>query len=164
MGKVDRRETMHRLAWGLVATSSGTAAAASTALFFPRVRYREPSEVVVGNPGDYRIGEVSERASRNQRFAVIRDERGLYVVSSVCTHLGCIARWQPSQGQFKCFCHGSGFRRDGVPFEGPASRPLERLKVRYDREGRVVVDTAVRFRGERGEWEREGAWLPFIRE
>lgn len=157
MSKTSRRQYVHRVAWGMVAATTGLSATASSLLLFPRVRFREPSEVFVGRPEDYRDGEVSERFRQSHKLVVVRDDAEIYALSAVCTHLGCITRWQAGQDKFKCFCHGSGFHRSGEQFEGPAPRPLERLDIRLDDEGRLVVDTAVRYRGERGEWSRPGA-------
>ena len=39
---------------------------------------------------------------------------------AVCTHLGCTPNWLEAEQKFKCPCHGSGFYKDGINFEGPA--------------------------------------------
>jgi cytochrome b6-f complex iron-sulfur subunit len=161
MSKTTRRTAMHRLGWGMVATSAGASCVGSTALLFPRVRHRLPSVVILGPPDQFRVGEVAEVQSQRHRLAVIREPERIYALSSECTHLGCIIRWQGSQNQFKCFCHGSSFTRAGDNVEGPAPRPLERLKVELDAQGRLVVDTAVHYRSERGEWDDPGAWLAY---
>lgn len=159
--RTDRRAHLVRLAWGMVAASGGAALYAGTAVLFPRVRHRPPSEFDAGRPEDLAVGQVSERHLRSHKVILCRDEVGIYALYAVCTHLGCITRWQPSQDQMRCFCHGSAFLRTGENVEGPAPRPLERARVRLDPNGRLLVDTAVRYRAERGEWDSEGAILPF---
>ncbi len=161
MTDASRRQALRRMGWGLLATSAGASSLAGSSLLFPRVRFRPTSNVVLGSPSAFPVGEVSTEFARQHRLFVIREPEGLYVLSSVCTHLGCITRWQPGSDRFKCFCHGSSFRRTGEQYEGPAPRPLERLKVTIDPVGRAVVDTAVSFRKERGEWEADEAWLPY---
>jgi len=59
--------------------------------------------------------------------AIFRDEGGVYAVSTVCTHLGCIVK--ADAGGFKCPCHGSEFRRDGTVVRGPAPKPLPWLAL-----------------------------------
>ncbi len=54
--------------------------------------------------------------------AVFRDNEGVYAISIVCTHLGCIVR--PTAEGFECPCHGSAFARDGSVVRGPAPRAL----------------------------------------
>ncbi|NLX23696.1 MAG: ubiquinol-cytochrome c reductase iron-sulfur subunit [Phycisphaerae bacterium] len=96
------------------------------------------------------LGTVDERFKR-QGFWVVRLPEGLVALSTSCTHLGCLLNWDDRDGRFKCPCHGSGFDLAGVNREGPAPRPLERLRVTVE-DGRVIVDGRRRFRGERGEW------------
>jgi len=51
-----------------------------------------------------------------------------------------------SENKFKFPCHGSGFKRDGTNFEGPAPRPLDRIKLSLSPEGILVVDKGQIFR------------------
>ncbi|MBI4815529.1 MAG: Rieske 2Fe-2S domain-containing protein [Deltaproteobacteria bacterium] len=158
-----RRNTVTRIAWGLFVGSLGGTMVACVRALFPRVEARPPSTVVLGRPNEFSIGEVSERWKKSHGLILVRSSTGFYALRSVCTHLGCVPGWQPAQDKFKCFCHGSGFRVDGTNFEGPAPRPLERLAINLDEAGRIVVDTAIRFRGENGEWTAKEAFLSYAR-
>jgi Rieske Fe-S protein len=55
-------------------------------------------------------------------MAVFRDAEGVFAVSTVCTHLGCIVKTGPEG--FDCPCHGSRFAKDGSVTKGPAPRAL----------------------------------------
>lgn len=70
-------------------------------------------------------GEAFTPPGRN--VAVFRDSEGVYAISTVCTHLGCIVK--TSAGGFDCPCHGSGFTKDGTVRKGPAPKPLPWLKI-----------------------------------
>lgn len=70
--------------------------------------------------------------------ALLRDEEGIYAVSMICTHLGCIVRTE-SDG-FHCPCHGSVFGKDGSVVKGPAPRSLPCLAVRKVGPETYVVD------------------------
>jgi Rieske Fe-S protein len=59
--------------------------------------------------------------------ALFRDAAGVYAISTVCTHLGCIVK--ASAEGFECPCHGSKFTGDGAVSRGPAPRALPWLKV-----------------------------------
>ena len=84
----------------------------------------------------------------------------MYALITVCTHLGCTPNWLPSQNKFKCPCHGSGYYKTGVNFEGPAPRPLERAKIYVDpADGQIVVDKSEQFHQERGEWTNPESFL-----
>ena len=56
-------------------------------------------------------------------MAVFRDEEGVFAISTVCTHLGCIVK--PTAEGFECPCHGSRFDVAGEVLHGPAAKPLE---------------------------------------
>ncbi|NIQ00428.1 MAG: Rieske (2Fe-2S) protein, partial [Nitrospinaceae bacterium] len=53
----------------------------------------------------------------------------------------------------------SGFTREGFNFEGPAPRPLERLKIYIGNDGLIRVDKSKKYQYELGEWGRPGAYL-----
>lgn len=59
------------------------------------------------------------------KVAVYRDETGvLHERSAVCTHLGCIVRWNDAEKTWDCPCHGSRFDKLGDVINGPANRGL----------------------------------------
>ncbi len=69
--------------------------------------------------------------------AVFRDGDGVFALSTVCTHLGCIVK-QSTTG-FDCPCHGSRFAPDGSVIRGPAPKALPWLAVSVSG-GNVIVD------------------------
>jgi glycine/D-amino acid oxidase-like deaminating enzyme/nitrite reductase/ring-hydroxylating ferredoxin subunit len=59
------------------------------------------------------------------KVAVYRDEAGrVHERSAVCTHLGCIVRWNEVERTWDCPCHGSRYDRFGAVINGPASGDL----------------------------------------
>src|SRR5439155_250026 len=65
-------------------------------------------------------------------------ERRILAISTVCTHLGCTPNWLQAENKFKCPGHGSGYYMNGVNFEGPTPRPLERFHV-FEQESGIWV-------------------------
>ena len=127
---------------------------------FPNVLFEPVQKFKAGLPGDYSVGEVDERWKDKYGIWMVRTEEQMYALITTCTHLGCTPNWLPSQNKFKCPCHGSGYYRTGMNFEGPAPRPLERAKIFIDpADGQVVVDKSVQFHGERGEWMNPESFL-----
>lgn len=72
-----------------------------------------------------------------RNVAVFRDKEGVFAISTICTHLGCIVK--TSANGFDCPCHGSGFTKDGTVRKGPAPTPLPWLKVSVSG-GTISVD------------------------
>ena len=63
------------------------------------------------------------------KIAVYRDEEGqLHERSAVCTHLGCVVRWNSIERTWDCPCHGSRFQVDGHVVNGPAIRALAKTE------------------------------------
>ncbi len=158
-GLWSRRDFFGRLGWvgfGLVSVVSLLAAVRSA---FPRVLFRPDTSFKAGSVDEFPIGEVSEKYKRNFRVWIIRERRGIYALYAKCTHLGCTPRWLKSDAKFKCPCHGSGFYLSGVNFEGPAPRPLERVRVTLAEDGQVLVDVGIKYRQEKGDWKKPGAYL-----
>lgn len=59
------------------------------------------------------------------KVAVYKDESGAVTErSAVCTHLGCIVRWNSGEKSWDCPCHGSRFDPRGRVIEGPAVSDL----------------------------------------
>ena len=83
---------------------------------------------------------------------IVQHASGFYVLSTTCTHLGCTPNYLSAEGKFKCPCHGSGFRVTGINFEGPAPRPLERVRVALAEDGQILVDKSRKFQFELGQW------------
>ena len=79
---------------------------------------------------DLRRGEAAVVKIEGQEVGVFRDESGaLHAVSAVCTHMGCILGWNPTDRSWDCPCHGSRFALSGEVIAGPAVLPLDRLRV-----------------------------------
>lgn len=152
-----RRLTRRKFVWYSVFGFLGIWLVATVRFFFPRVLFEPKTRIRIGYPSDYRLG-VDTRHRATDRIWVVRDAGTLVVMLAKCTHLGCTPDWKESEHKFKCPCHGSGFDMEGINFEGPASRPLDRLHVELDATGRMVVDKS-RVYGVK-DWKKPGAFLP----
>lgn len=125
---------------------------------YPNVNFDPPSSFVAGFPDDYDNG-VDERWKNGFGVWIVKQDGQLVAFSNICTHLGCIPNWLPAELKFKCPCHGSGFYMNGVNFEGPAPRPLERYKITMNAEGRIVIDKTRVFRQEKGQWSHPDSFI-----
>ncbi len=129
--------------------------------FFPRTLFEPKSSFTIGYPGDFGFG-IDTRFQQKYRIWVVRNAERLFVIYARCTHLGCTPDWVESENKFKCPCHGSGYDNEGVNFEGPAPRPMDRAKLSLDAQGQIVVDVSQLFQSPPGApstFDNSGAFL-----
>ena len=126
---------------------------------FPNVLFEPKQSFLAGYPDDYEVGMVSERFKDKHAVWIARDTEKIYALSTVCTHLGCTPNWLENDNKFKCPCHGSGFYKTGINFEGPAPRPLERFRIILNDDGEIVIDKTKKFQQEKGEWDDPESYL-----
>jgi cytochrome b6-f complex iron-sulfur subunit len=139
-----------RIVWATVAGALTTFFLMFVRFFLPR-SILEPSSIFrLVAPADYALG-VDTKWQQQYRIWVTRTSDRLFVIYARCTHLGCTPDWKASENKFKCPCHGSGYDSEGINFEGPAPRPMDRAKVTLDAEGQVVVDVGKLFEWPKGE-------------
>lgn len=157
---LNRREFFSYLSVAWIAFGAACAGMAAMAFRFsyPNVLFEPQMEFVAGTPDLYGPG-VDERFKKKFGVWIVRLEGKLVALSDICTHLGCIPNWLPAERKFKCPCHGSGYYMNGVNFEGPAPRPLERFKIALNAEGKIVVDKTKVFRQEKGQWSNPSSFL-----
>jgi cytochrome b6-f complex iron-sulfur subunit len=160
--EMTRRSFLSLLGWAWVAFTAATLGALSTCLrfAFPNITFEPPSKFKVGYPEDFGIG-VDNRFKDQYRVWVVRSPEGFYALTTICTHLGCTPNWLSGEDKFKCPCHGSGFYRTGINFEGPAPRPLERFKISLADDGQIEIDQSLKFQEEKGDWGKPGSFLAY---
>jgi cytochrome b6-f complex iron-sulfur subunit len=159
-GKMDRRVFLSSLSIGWITFTAALAAttAGMVRFLFPNVLYEPPQEFKAGLPADYNMG-VDERWKQQYQVWIVREEGGMYALLAVCTHLGCLPTWLPNEAKFKCPCHGSGFYMSGINFEGPAPRPLERVRIVRAEDGQILVDKSKKYQYEKGQWSDPESYL-----
>jgi len=158
---VSRRGFLKWTTVGWVAFSAACTSGlvASTRFLFPNVLFEPPQSFKAGFPSEYTVGEVDTRWKDAFAVWIVRNNEGFYALIAVCTHLGCSPNWLAAENKFKCPCHGSGFYKTGINFEGPAPRPLERARIVLADDGQILVDKSVKFQQEKGEWPKDEAFL-----
>ncbi len=128
---VTRREFLYYI-WGaslalLLAESGG----AVIWFALPRFRAGEFGGVFTLDPGGLPQASATAAPGANSagKFWVSNTDEGIRALSMVCTHLGCLFKWVPTNNRFECPCHGSKFTNKGNYIEGPAPRNLDRFAV-----------------------------------
>jgi cytochrome b6-f complex iron-sulfur subunit len=73
---------------------------------------------------------------------VARDTDGIYAMSAVCTHAGCLVDDMAATiaAGLYCPCHGSAFDGEGIVTRGPAPLALQHYVVTIAADGSITVD------------------------
>ena len=160
-GEMTRRGFLSTLgvAWTAFAAACGAGAIATTRFMFPNVLFEPPQQFKAGLPSDFQVGTVDQRFKESFGVFIVRNDDGIYVLRAVCTHLGCTPNWLEAENKFKCPCHGSGFYRSGINYEGPAPRPLERYRIVLAEDGQILIDKTKIFAQEKGDWSSPESFL-----
>ena len=139
---INRREFIS-YAWsgalGLLTLESGLA---TYQFMYPRFREGEFG-------GKFPLGEatalpqvgIDPEGNATGKFWLINTDEGPRALYMVCTHLGCLYKWSPSNNRFQCPCHASQFSREGHYIRGPASRSLDQFVIEIVEDGEVVAQT-----------------------
>jgi cytochrome b6-f complex iron-sulfur subunit len=150
-----------RFAWAMIAAFLTAWFLAFFRFFLPRTLFEPATSFKVGYPQDYGLG-VDTKWQQKYRIWVDRRPDRLFVIYARCTHLGCTPDWKPAENKFKCPCHGSGYDDEGVNFEGPAPRPMDRAHIELAPDGQILVNVAKLYQQPKGQptqFNDDGAFI-----
>jgi Rieske Fe-S protein len=125
----DRRAFL-RLALVSVATAGCSSSGSASATTF--------GDVSGGNKSALAVGDL--KALSNAPAILARDDKGIYAMTTTCTHEACDLReGRIASGSITCACHGSQFDANGGVVKGPATSPLAHFAVTVDASGEITV-------------------------
>jgi len=134
---VSRRDFFNEIAGGALTIAGIGAAVVTVKYASPNVLFEPPTTFRAGKPDDF-IDPVTYLP--DQQVYIVRTDKGMWAMSAVCTHLGCITQWKAESDQIACPCHGSKFQATGAVQAGPAPRPLPHFSLVLGEDGILVVD------------------------
>jgi len=137
----DRRDFLTGIGVGACAAACIGSGVVTLDYLKPKVLFEPPTSFRAGSLLDYPDGTL--RFNKEQKTYIVGAPGGVYALSAVCTHLGCITRFRSDENVIACPCHGSRFDLEGNVIHGPAPRPLPWLEVQADPAGSLIVDTSV---------------------
>jgi len=134
-----RREFLEALGGTAIAVAGLGTGVTAVRFMWPEVLFEQATRFRIGRPEE--IPPDTVVVLPEQRAYVVHAAGGFFALSAVCTHLGCLTRYEKEQDRFFCPCHGSRYATDGRVTNGPAPRPLPRLELTLD-SGELVLDTS----------------------
>lgn len=139
---VSRREFLYYI-WGAsIALLLGQGVAGLIWFALPRFKEGEFGGKFPIAAGDVPLLETAPLSIAAGRFHISNTNQGLVALYGVCTHLGCLPKWDTGTVRFNCPCHGSQYELDGRFITGPAPRGLDRFVLTVTFSDGTVVDNA----------------------
>jgi cytochrome b6-f complex iron-sulfur subunit len=128
---VTRRRFLALTFAGATAIGLGALAAPLARYAYPIIRPEVFEKILVATKSDLTpLGEGVRFDYQEIPSQLIQLESGDYAAYSlVCSHLGCIVKWEAANADFHCPCHAGKFSPEGDVISGPPPRPLTKLKL-----------------------------------
>jgi cytochrome b6-f complex iron-sulfur subunit len=136
--ELDRRKALGVLTGAAFAIAGGGTVITTIRYMRPNVLFEPPTKVTIGTIADIPMGTLLVLIE--QKLYIAHTDKGIFAMSSVCTHLGCMTRYDAEKNAIACPCHGSKFDAAGNVTGGPAPRPLVRKEITLEGD-LLVVDT-----------------------
>ncbi len=124
----------------------GWAVTATAGVAYPVLEYLnapalggETSEVTL-TTDDLDVGQAVQILRKGQPVIVMRHSETEFVtVSAVCTHLGCIVKWDEATQTLECPCHAARFGKEGEVLAGPPQSGLP-LFATHIEDGEIIIN------------------------
>ncbi len=140
MANQDKRATSRREFFANLFMGGGLLMAAVTFLrdlwlyLYPDLGRRRYTKYMVAKTRDIPVGKARRLLVGRVPLYVVHLEDGFRVFSGICTHLGCLVKWEEAKQRFYCPCHKGIFAPDGSVVGGPPPRPLDEYRVSIENE------------------------------
>ena len=120
------------LGFSIIATVAGVLTPIVGFLMPPRAKPEtDQGPTLVGTLADFPPDMGKVVAVRNKPVIITNPQgEGLQAFSAICTHLGCIVKWNKDIGCIQSPCHDGRFNaKTGAVISGPPPRPLPRYEL-----------------------------------
>ncbi len=128
----ERRTFLGLLLGGIGAIAAGALGWSVFRFLSPIDRGNEDSQVRIAR-SLVAVGGAHFFAFQGRPAVVVQPAAGEFIaLSAVCTHLGCIIKWQNDSQDFLCPCHAGRFSPSGQVLSGPPPSALDSYTVTLD--------------------------------
>ena len=141
-GEPIRRRSFINYCLGLsLATFGGVSSYMSGKYLFPpgALSAETEGEAVRISLSELPVGAAKVFRYKGVPSIVIRvSEKSVRALSAVCTHLGCIVKWDEAKEMLVCPCHVAEFDVNGNVVDGPAPRPLPSYPTKISQDEIII--------------------------
>ena len=127
-----RQFIFYLLGFSVVATAVGVGTPIVGYLWPPkRSSSGSGGRMAVTTTTDLPVGHGEVVAVNDKPVVIVNTEQGgIKAYSAICTHLGCISKWDPQRQVILCPCHDGRFNPvNGGVISGPPPSPLPAYQV-----------------------------------
>jgi cytochrome b6-f complex iron-sulfur subunit len=140
--KISRNQFFKKLGLGAISVTAVGSGLFMLDFLSPKVVLEKSQVFNAGALENFSPGSVTFNAE-NRTYIVRESDGGIYAISAVCTHLGCLTRWNDNRGETTCPCHGTKFSKSGSVLEGPTSKTLPRFSLSLNENNEIIVDKGI---------------------
>lgn len=140
--EISRSQFFYKLGIGAISVAAAGSGIFMLDFLSPKVVLEKSQIFNAGALENFSPGSVTLNAE-NKTFIIREKEGGIYAISALCTHLGCLTRWNENNGVIACPCHGTKFSIKGNVIEGPSSKTLPRYSVCLSEKNEIIVDKSI---------------------
>ncbi len=137
--ELDRRKALGLLGSGALALAGLGTSIVGVQYLWPNVLFEEDKRYKIGRPEDIPVGQ--DVVLPREKIYLVHLNEGFAAITAVCTHLGCMTRYESEERRFFCPCHGSVYDLEGNVTGGPAPKKLPRFQVVVDK-GVLMIDAS----------------------
>ncbi|MBC8215689.1 MAG: Rieske (2Fe-2S) protein [Candidatus Marinimicrobia bacterium] len=128
--KLNRREFFKKTGYlGIIALGIGAFLKNIFLYISPEQKEKTYHKYLVGKKNQILPGKAKEITIQGKPVFVVNQGTEFKVFSGVCTHLGCIIKWEENNDGFYCPCHQGFFDKSGRVVSGPPPTPLTEFPV-----------------------------------
>lgn len=133
VSEVTRRRFLSLLFAAASAVGVGAVAAPVIRFAYPVIKGQVFERVKIGSVGAVPADGIAFEYQEIPSMLILKEDKSVAAFSRVCTHLGCIVKWEANKRRFHCPCHAGFYDEDGLVTGGPPPRPLPEYKLAIER-------------------------------
>jgi len=128
-GVITRRRFLTVVFAGATAVGLGGFVAPLIRYAYPVLKGQVYAKQKVANTAQVTAEGVRFDYQETPSMLIQLEDKSYAAYSLVCTHLGCIVKWEAKNRNFHCPCHAGKFDENGVNIAGPPPKPLPKYKL-----------------------------------
>ena len=112
------------------AITAAAVAIPGVAYLWPAAKGGDSQTVEIPGASDMAPGQSIVLQVGSTAVVIVRGRSGFKAFSAICSHLGCLVKWDGGRKEFSCPCHAAIFDENGLVVSGPPPSPMVEYTVK----------------------------------